>query len=332
MPYPGDFVVLSLNPLLSVAHLDAQARKEAAALHSARYIALVKGVGQGLPLKTKPTNEYLIVPVRDTGRPASYPDDARFCLTPKIASQLALPISPYRRDGEEESCMPIVPTADFIRSECELDLAFGSLRVRVTTSRRDCSDVLSLPTSELVRLSHLQHRALEARESLVSSGGIATDFDPRPVPEIVNQQFSPIIYPRGEDCDDLESISGIFEHDSSSDMHESLDMDEALRLFSALLKHSGSKNVPVVDVQYDLSSVKHIPDPSDFMRERWELYQIVERATLRMLSGSSDSSSEESEGAMPNERLYRPHHHHADASRPGLYQVRQPAESPYVAP
>lgn len=51
MPYAGDFVVLSLNPLLSVAHLDSRAREEAALLCPGKYIALVtRMVSGGTPM------------------------------------------------------------------------------------------------------------------------------------------------------------------------------------------------------------------------------------------------------------------------------------------
>lgn len=44
MPSVGDFVVLSLNPLLSVAHLDAEAEREAASLRTGKYVALITNV------------------------------------------------------------------------------------------------------------------------------------------------------------------------------------------------------------------------------------------------------------------------------------------------
>lgn len=44
MPFGGDFVVLSLNPMLSTAHLDDLARKEASELRVGRYIAFVSRV------------------------------------------------------------------------------------------------------------------------------------------------------------------------------------------------------------------------------------------------------------------------------------------------
>ena len=47
MPFPGDFVVVSMNPLLSVAHLDSLAREEAAALQTGKYVALVTHLVSG---------------------------------------------------------------------------------------------------------------------------------------------------------------------------------------------------------------------------------------------------------------------------------------------
>lgn len=71
------------------------------------------------------------------------------------------------------------------------------------------------------------------------------------------------------------------ESDASDDgpIESTPDLDDILHLFSALLKHPGNLNVPVVDVRYDLSEVETIRDPSHFLRERWELYQYVPSLT-----------------------------------------------------
>ena len=53
------------------------------------------------------------------------------------------------------------------------------------------------------------------------------------------------------------------------------DVDDVLHMLSALLKYSGAKNIPVVDVRYDLDKVGVIVDPSHFLCERWELYEYV---------------------------------------------------------
>ncbi|KZV62648.1 hypothetical protein PENSPDRAFT_739252 [Peniophora sp. CONT] len=337
MPSVGDFVVLSLNPLLSVAHLDSLAREEAACLRPGKYIALFTKSGQGIPLKTKPTNEYYMVLVRDVSRSPADVVDERFHLPRQIASLLASPISPYNPDDQQDNQEQVVrPVVDFPRPKCELDLAFGPLCVRVTTASRDCSEVLSLPTSEVVRMSNIQQRALDVRETLEDTGDISSDFNPRPDPDITMQQFAPSVYPSRNDRDDVESLlsaSGSSGRGSPREMHEASDLDDTLKLISALLKHPGHKNVPVVDVQYDLSSVEDIADPSVFMRERRELYQIVERATRRMLHGSTESLAEEPEiETEPKQRSYWPHHHHADTGASQMDQIRQPAEQPYVPP
>lgn len=289
MPSPGDFVVLTLNPLFSVAHLDAEARREASKLRPGKYVAMVTDLGQGLPLKSKPTNEYYVKFVRDPWQLPPEIDDqvmeGRFKLPAHLAAQLAASIHPHNpRTLLDDEHQAIKPVADFPCAECEFDLSTGSLGVRVTTASRDCTQVLSVPTSELLRLSHMQHEALEVCEMLRQAGEIPPEFNPRPDPQIVSQRFPPSdIRQALEELNGFNSLDAGDVHPDATSCETTPDMNDMLRLLSALLKHPGSKNVPVVDIQYDLSQVETIRDPSYFLRERWELYQIVERATRRML-------------------------------------------------
>lgn len=128
--------------------------------------------------------------VRDPWQIASEPDDNRFKLPPHLAAQLSAPIHPHSlRTPLDDIHQAIKPVADFPCAECEFDLATGSLCVRVTTAGRDCSQVLSVPFEEVLRLSHLQQEALEFREVLQAVGDMPPDFDPQPDPQILAQRF-----------------------------------------------------------------------------------------------------------------------------------------------
>lgn len=129
--------------------------------------------------------------MRDPWHPEdSKHDDSQFKLPPHLAAQLAASIHPHSlRTPLDDEHQAIKPVADFPTAECEFDLSTGSLCVRVTTASRDCTQVLSLPVSEVLRLGRLQQDALEVREMLQGIGDIPPEFDPRPDPQVLSQRF-----------------------------------------------------------------------------------------------------------------------------------------------
>ena len=89
--------------------------------------------------------------VRDTTRQAPGQGDDFYSLPPDV-----IPIHPNTfGDSENGRARAILAAADFPLPKCVVELAYGALRMRVPTTLRDCSSVLSVPTSECVRLKNL---------------------------------------------------------------------------------------------------------------------------------------------------------------------------------
>ncbi|VDB85232.1 unnamed protein product [Peniophora sp. CBMAI 1063] len=262
MPFMGDFVVLSLNPMLSVAHLDDLARKEASELRVGRYIAFVSSV-QGLPLIEKPTNQFSFKLVRDQSRHSG---------VSAAPADLAIPIAPHTMPNQQDQLRAV---ADFPHPTCVLDTVLGDIDLRVASIERDCTQVLATPSSERMRVRWSQE---DLMESLYADDTRWSEIEqclpPRTSLKILWHEF-PIRPPATmeRDCPGWEP-SG-----ESTDSDEISDLCQA---FADFLTHPGHLNIPVVDVEYDLRTVDSVADPMEFLRERWALYEIVRRATERM--------------------------------------------------
>ncbi|KZV65820.1 hypothetical protein PENSPDRAFT_689487 [Peniophora sp. CONT] len=280
IPFTGDFVVISLNPSLSVAHLDEEAKSQAAKLRTGRYVAMLTEMG--LPIIARTTNDFLVNLVRDPQQQQDTSKDSnnRFKLPPLLRAQFSAPINPRISSPAplDDKCRPLQPLVNFPFAGCEFDLAASDVFVRVTSEYRDRSRVLSLPSSEVRRLAYLQQDVLEDLEHLQID---LPDFNPQPDPDILSQHF-PL----------LSSIEGLNEASSilraEEDQSHKIVFDDMIASFAAALEESSTPNIPVVDVFYDLAEVKSIEDPSNFLRERWELYEIVRHATERMLRACAE--------------------------------------------
>ncbi|KZV69664.1 hypothetical protein PENSPDRAFT_471723 [Peniophora sp. CONT] len=189
VPCPGDFVVMKLNPVLSVMHLDSLAKEEAAAMRPRPYLALTLQ-SYGLVATTNATNKYELLLVRDTGRPPPDHIDEKFRIPPDIASRLAIPISniPLRQNDNEDQVL-VMP--DFPRPGCVIEFIYGSRCVRVTTTARDFTKALTMSIPESSHLRHLNRCAEAALESLVDVGDIPTGFNPRGDADVMRRQFVP---------------------------------------------------------------------------------------------------------------------------------------------
>ncbi|VDB85228.1 unnamed protein product [Peniophora sp. CBMAI 1063] len=263
MPYPGDFVVLCLNPMLSVAHLDDIAKKQASTLRVGKYVALVSKAGQGLPMKTKPTNHYVFKLVRDQAR---HPERAS-----SVPTDLAIPIAPHRLPNQRDQLCPV---ADFPHANCVLDTVLGDIHLRVTTTERDGTQVLITPTSEVTRVRSLQTGLLDSYTINAIRSGKSHCLPRHPSASILLHDF-PIRPPAPPQRDCPNGNSDV-------ESPNSVEIRDLTNIFAHFLTHPGHLNIPVVDVEYDLNAIDSVADPMEFMRERWALYEIVRMATERM--------------------------------------------------
>ncbi|KZV75930.1 hypothetical protein PENSPDRAFT_646734 [Peniophora sp. CONT] len=146
-PSFGDFVILTVDPVASVAHLDKVARRAARKLPKQRFVALTI-TGFGIPLKTKPFVQFLIALVRQGLPTGNNP--------PWNSQNMCRPILPntYHPLG----CEPIQPFYPFPLQDCYIDMSLpflDAMQCRVTTIPRDYTPVLSIPSLQIVRLNRM---------------------------------------------------------------------------------------------------------------------------------------------------------------------------------
>ncbi|KZV61818.1 hypothetical protein PENSPDRAFT_739686 [Peniophora sp. CONT] len=161
--------------------------------------------------------------------------------------------------------------------------------LRVTSP--DCTRILSLPFLEVERLQYLKGEVQKTFEALK----ISPDFDLQPDPAIVHQKFPISRLPdAGEGCNNQDVLN------EASVNKDNNDLDGApFSIFLARQNYFGGLNMPVVDVYYDISEVKSIRDPSLFYRDQRALYEIVERATNRMLQASAMAAADDQRSGPP---------------------------------
>lgn len=161
IPGVGDFVVLSIDPVASVAHLDDVARKAAKRLRTRRYVGLILQVRRvcispthnsthvafkmvGLPLEDVSANQFNFCFVRKGLPPTSPPDSF---------SDMCIPVLPntYHPTNVE----PLRPLHPLPWEDCYISFSnqLNYRDLRVKTTPRDYTGVLPVDDSnELFRL------------------------------------------------------------------------------------------------------------------------------------------------------------------------------------
>ncbi|KZV75956.1 hypothetical protein PENSPDRAFT_599274, partial [Peniophora sp. CONT] len=136
----GDFVVLSIDPVASVAHLDKVAQRAARKLPVQKFVAVTM-TGYGLPLESKPFTSMLIALVRQGLPTTNNP--------PWDTPDMCYPIFPntYHPKGRET----IRPLHPLPFDDCYFETTspfLTQLRCRITTTPRDYRPILPMPVSQ----------------------------------------------------------------------------------------------------------------------------------------------------------------------------------------
>ncbi|VDC07828.1 unnamed protein product [Peniophora sp. CBMAI 1063] len=302
-PNLGDFVVLSIDAIASVAHLDIAAKQAARQLPRRKYVALCHQT-TGLPIPTKPTHPYDFLFVRQ-GRP--HPrlldvDSEDSCIA-------VLPNNVVVSDQP-----PVRPAYPLPWDDCYLDTTYGFPHgCRVTCIDRDYVPVLPILDSEAMRIEQsLQDHwspLLAERRRREDNWPEPLDLvalPPLPSPQVHEEQTAkatPVLPPAEPSLeptsaaemganqshhadDNYDAASLIESDDESEDIHSpESGGDEELDTFLAfetMMNDVGSLRDPVVNVWYDLDMVTKIVDPIHFLEDVKRLRIIVDEAEIRL--------------------------------------------------
>ncbi|KZV62697.1 hypothetical protein PENSPDRAFT_758523 [Peniophora sp. CONT] len=272
LPCVGDFVVLTLDPQQSVAHLDDEARQLAAQMTPKNYVALTVEHGMGLPSKFKPTNEFFFAFVRqldrnDTGLLTGDSTTAISTIgsSPFPASEFSIPIIPCTARSNYAN-PSLQATAPFPFPDCAIDTSIDSARLRVTTARRDRTPVLPVLFKEVLRLEKIRFEHKLRRQALREA---VSDVETRPATvDVASSALS--------EKDDLTASS--LPHDENTVD----DVQDTAALMLALASYAGDPDYPVAQIHFDLGAVDRIEDPHSFEREERAILQVILDAKLRM--------------------------------------------------
>ncbi|KZV62003.1 hypothetical protein PENSPDRAFT_692902 [Peniophora sp. CONT] len=306
-PNLGDFVVLSIDPVATVAHLDAQARRAAQRIPARQYVALPVQ-SHGLPIHTKATHPYGFMFVRK-GRP-----EPRL---PDYDSQDSC-IAILPNDTHVASHPPVRPAHPLPWDECYLDATYGfPSSCRVTSTRRDYVPVLPIRNSEVIRIRncfqpywstlHDLHVSNSTdlpqpfdfislpslpslKDSLVENAPVAPSHAHPGPAETVPHHEDKIVHEGNGRLDTgsvSDNVSIIGSEDSVRDASDSddgageeeLDM---LLTFESMMTNVGELRDPVVNVWYDLDVVSEIVDPVHFLEDVKRLRIIMDEAEVRV--------------------------------------------------
>ncbi|KZV69684.1 hypothetical protein PENSPDRAFT_753203 [Peniophora sp. CONT] len=308
-PNLGDFVVLSIDPVASVRHLDDVAKQAAKQIPRRKYVALTLQT-HGLPIHTKPTHPFDFLFLRQ-GRPEprlSGVDYEDSCIA-VLPNDVPLPDRPTVR-----------PAHPLPWNDCYLDTTYGFPRpCRVASVGRDYVPVLPMLDAEIIRIQdclqeHLSRVATLRREY---GDGWPEPFDfvklpPSNPSEVPASKSEPTearapgqntehpsrpVLPSHSDVDAVrdasvasDEVSIIESEDGSQDERapereaepgdeEDLNMFLA---FESMINVVGNIWDPVVDVWYDLDVVTEILDPVHFLEDVKRLNIIMDDAEFRL--------------------------------------------------
>ncbi|KZV65604.1 hypothetical protein PENSPDRAFT_124991 [Peniophora sp. CONT] len=306
IPGAGDFVVLSIDPVASVAHLDDVARKAAKRLRTRRYVGLIL---QGLAMEDLPANQFVFSFVRKGLPPTSPPDSF---------SDMCIPILPntYHPTNVE----PLRPLHPLPWQDCYISftnqLNYRDLRVKTTP--RDYTGVLPVDNLDEIfrldcmiddsagvvkrRMLRLQEGSLEAIATIpLPNSPLNSQLAFRSVPELeenVDDQphadaesvsslaASSEIRLDTVNPDDVSMIGSIESDASQGQAKRPALSQEAdigfLHAFENMIDSTGSVNNPVVDVWYDLDMITDLPDVSLFVEECAQIRRIIDDAEERL--------------------------------------------------
>ncbi|VDB96074.1 unnamed protein product [Peniophora sp. CBMAI 1063] len=300
-PCLGDFVVLTIDPVASVGHLDVAAKRAARKIPRHRFVALVMS-GRGIPLETKPFTHHSIALVRRELPTLNHP--------PWDTPEMCYPILPNTHHPTRSET--IQPTHPFPLVDCYIDMTWAfqdPIGCRITTTPCNYTSVLRVMPRQIARLSRLfsqEVTRVEDLEERIRYGDIEVIASiplppspasaariplpesptPSPVSSVKRSQRSrgsksgALYSPGTHAASDEVSIIGSDDSDSSSsnyDRESEVESDaldgqlfEMMR-FEDMVNDTGDPRDPVADVSYDLDDVDEVTDPLLFIKVRDQL-------------------------------------------------------------
>ncbi|VDB91467.1 unnamed protein product [Peniophora sp. CBMAI 1063] len=304
-PNLGDFVVLSIDPVASVSHLDHVAKEAAALLPVRRYLALAKELHL-LPMESNPLHPYDFHFVRQglpKGRLPGYdsPDSCVAILpnTHQVASR-----------------EPVCPAQPLPWEDCYIDATYGfPFACRVTSTKRDYYGVLPMLDEEFIRVAnHCFESNWELMKALRDEHGAdwrqpqpldlvdATPLLQSPNDGSLSQQFIAGSSHMRDDLPDdsalslygeSDDISMIGSDDGDAPRSESesqrkkriRELEYELRVLSEhgpRLPTAEQLRKPIVNVWYDLDMITEIVDPVHFLEDVKRIHMIMDDAEIRL--------------------------------------------------
>ncbi|KZV59995.1 hypothetical protein PENSPDRAFT_760217 [Peniophora sp. CONT] len=293
-PFEGDFCVMSIDHVASVAHLGQKAMEVAKRIPSERYVAYT-----GMSIACRPSNLFTIAPVCQGIPPQStYSDDTPACI----------PILPNKDcyGGRQ----PLEAAAPFPWPDCYIS-TFTAQSCRVTTAKRDYSQVLSvLPDLVNARASRMTLQDKEVFYQLRKrrDQGDLEALARIPPPEFSSAESSadPLSFlpptstdssqPVQSDADCTTNVDGTHATHASSDKFPSYDpanfpLEMAMcGLPASIWFQPLDTDTPVVNIWYDLAMVSGVRDPRHFVSE-CEMLEKVKAYFHRDIFGERRISS-----------------------------------------
>ncbi|VDB91451.1 unnamed protein product [Peniophora sp. CBMAI 1063] len=305
LPSAGDFVVCSIDPEASVAHLDEEARLAARKLPTRRYVAFIMQ-SIGVCFGHEPINAFRFTFVRQGVPPATQAGQPVF-------QDHCIPILPntFHPTGRK----PLCPAHPLPWRDCYIDssLDFNLLDVRVTATPRDYTVVLPCDEDQMdymvdrmgddlhehfARVDGWQRGDVGAVAALALPPSPRSAFKvplpPSPIhasvdlPDGYTNPRHVAFVPIQSSCAAEDDVSIIASDDGGSTDEagrpthpDDFDRDLML-LMEDMFDTSGDVNDPVVNVWYDLDMVREIPDPRLFLEERAKIREIIADAETRL--------------------------------------------------
>ncbi|VDB91444.1 unnamed protein product [Peniophora sp. CBMAI 1063] len=323
LPAIGDFVVCSIDPVASVAHLDEAARQAVRRMCPRRYIAFVME-SHGLSIGHEPVNAYGFTFVRQGPPRATQPGQIVF-------RDYCIPV--LSNTTHPTGRKPLRPALPLPWPDCYLDTHndFNFTQVRVSSTPRDYTCVLPCAREEILdakemmandcvifdrRTDDMQEGVLEAIDAVALPPSPTSAFKiplpPSPMilkaklPEAVAHTHTGLgVTPAELDMTE-DDVSIIASDDATSVIQDSQstpvsDVDIGLLMhLETLFDTSGYVNDPVVDIWYDLDMVPEVIDPVYFFEERAQVRRIISNAEARLgITQAREEAAAKSEGFNP---------------------------------
>ncbi|KZV59991.1 hypothetical protein PENSPDRAFT_760214 [Peniophora sp. CONT] len=306
IPFAGDFCVMSIDHVASVAYLGPKAMKAAKRIPSKRYIGYV-GMPLAIPYEGNTTNPFALSLVSPSVPATSaYCDDTPACI----------PINPntecYGGRQPVEACAP------FPYPECYIS-TFTTKNFRVTTAKRDYSPVLCLPSDRsaanvygTISKDSFSRGDFYRRRRLGDTEALARmPFSPSPEPSSDPLAFLP---PPSESSVSYNDGTAGSEGptDASRPTFPSKSLDELTStsavntMLASAMFGGGSNHWPVVNIWYDLDMISEVRDPELCMQEcdmldqlRWHFEDLKDDEGIQSPSTPVPSSGFRPPSASP---------------------------------